>query len=59
VVESKKIEGIGQVARKTHKKWLQYAVGYSQDKTQKKGYIYEDEKKKVLQKEDLRILTGS
>jgi hypothetical protein len=56
-MESKKIEGIGQVARTTHEKRIQHVVGYSQDKTQKKE-TYTWIKKKVLQKEDLGILTG-
>ena len=58
MLESKKIEETGQVARTTHMKWIQHAVSYSQDKTHKRLHI-RDWKNKVLQKEDLGILTGS
>ena len=45
----KKIEGIGQVARTAHEKWLQHAVGYTQDETQK-GYIHVEEKKSFTER---------
>ena len=57
-MESKKSEGIGHVACTTHEIWIQHAVGYSQDKMQKRIQTRGCKKKKVLQKDDLGILTG-
>jgi len=55
-MESKKIDEIGQVARTTHEKWIQHAVGYSRQDAQKATYTWM--KIFFLQKEDLGILTG-
>ena len=42
-MESKKIEGIGQVARTTHEKWILHAEMH-------KTYIYVDEKKRFTER---------